>query len=110
MTPAEHDEVCAVVSHLPHLLANVYLEAIFPHRRGYALFGGPSFRDWSRIAGSCPEVWMDIFLANRGRIVTCVQQFQKKLQEVVCALEKEDEEKLSTFLWEVFRLKEDLRK
>ncbi|MGC8778129.1 MAG: prephenate dehydrogenase dimerization domain-containing protein [Candidatus Caldatribacteriaceae bacterium] len=110
MTPAEHDEVCAAVSHLPHLLASVYLETFFAHRKDWFALGGTSFRDWLRVAGASPEIWMDIFWANRGKILSDILRFQEGLQNVASLLAEENQEKFQAFLAQVFQLKEDLRK
>ncbi|MEN3187054.1 MAG: prephenate dehydrogenase dimerization domain-containing protein [Atribacterota bacterium] len=106
MTPEEHDEVCAVVSHLPHLLSNVYLKTFFEHQRDWALFGGKSFRDWTRIAGACPGIWMDIFWMNRKRIIAHLDRFQSKLREIASWLEEGNEEKFRAFLMDALQLKE----
>ncbi len=52
--PEEHDRVMAVVSHLPHVLANVLMSQAGQHAgaRDALLSAGPSFRDLTRIAGS----------------------------------------------------------
>jgi len=110
LTSGEHDEVCAVVSHLPHLLANVYLEAFFAQRKDRASLGGSSFRDWMRIAGSCPEVWMDIFWTNRHNLIRGIHELQDVLEKITQFLENGDEQALYGFLTRVSRLKEDLQK
>jgi len=55
-----HDRAMAVVSHLPHVLANVLV--------GLAASGlpvmGPSFRDATRVAGANPPLWAEIYAAN----------------------------------------------
>lgn len=110
MTPEEHDEVCAAVSHLPHLLSSVYLETFFEHRKDWVLFGGKSFRDWTRIAGACPEIWMDIFWANRKRIIVDIDRFQAKLREIASLLQEGNQEKFRIFLTDVLQLKEAVKR
>lgn len=110
MTSAEHDDVCAAVSHLPHLLASVYLQAFFASQPDWSSLGGAAFRDWLRIAGGCPEIWMDIFWTNRKKVLSGILRFQKELDEVRSYLENDDAQKLEDFLHKVFHLKEDLGK
>lgn len=72
LSAAEHDAVFAAVSHLPHLLAYT-LVAELSERSNAALFfdyAASGFRDFTRIAGSSPEMWRDISLANRDAILT----------------------------------------
>ncbi|MCX7667773.1 MAG: prephenate dehydrogenase/arogenate dehydrogenase family protein [Atribacterota bacterium] len=102
--------MCAAVSHLPHLLSSVYLETFFEHRKDWALLGGKSFRDWTRIAGACPEIWMDIFWTNRKRIVADIGRFQEKLREITSLLEEEDQEAFRVFLMDAFQLKEAVKR
>ena len=81
MTPENHDAAFAAVSHLPHMLAFAYFNAISgqPAGRDYLSLGGPGFRDFTRIAASNPEVWRDILMANREEILKQTQRFRHTL-------------------------------
>ncbi len=70
MTAANHDDVFAAVSHLPHLLAFALVDmlAALPPADDYFKFAASGFRDFTRIAGGSPEMWRDITLANRDAI------------------------------------------
>ncbi len=107
MTPAEHDTICALVSHLPHALASVFLQTVMAKREEAVRFGGPSFRDITRIAGSSPKVWSDIFLTNR-RLPEVLRAFVGNLERFLILLESGDAEKMYRFLEEVASLKERL--
>jgi prephenate dehydrogenase len=67
MTPEEHDRVFAAVSHLPHLLAFGLVDDLAGRSNAPLLFShaASGFRDFTRIAGSHPEMWRDICVANR---------------------------------------------
>jgi prephenate dehydrogenase len=67
MSASHHDEIFAAVSHLPHLLAFALVDdlASRPNAEELFAFAAGGFRDFSRIAGSSPEMWRDISLANR---------------------------------------------
>ena len=95
--PEEHDRLMAVVSHLPHVLANVLMSQAGQHAgaRDALLSAGPSFRDLTRIAGSNRRVWTDIFLDNRAALLASLAQFQEGLQEVLEALAAADAPRLS---------------
>jgi prephenate dehydrogenase len=71
MSPAEHDRVFAAVSHLPHLLAFALVHELAGREDAATLFGyaASGFRDFTRIAGSHPEMWRDICVANRAALL-----------------------------------------
>ena len=71
LTPQEHDKVFASVSHLPHLLAYALVDDIAakPHADLLFQYAASGFRDFTRIAGSSPEMWRDITLANQSALL-----------------------------------------
>ena len=81
MTPENHDAAFAAVSHLPHLLAFAFFNAVArqPAGRDYLSLGGPGFRDFTRIAASNPAVWRDILMANREEILKQTARFRHTL-------------------------------
>ncbi|MGJ3703973.1 prephenate dehydrogenase [Variovorax sp. AFSI2.2] len=84
MTHEEHDSAFAAVSHLPHLLAFAYINALVAQPQGDRFLGlaGPGFRDFSRIAASDPVMWRDVLLANREQVLLQSQAFRKALLEL----------------------------
>jgi len=81
MTPENHDTAFAAVSHLPHLLAFAYFNAMLaqPAGREFLSLAGPGFRDFTRIAASDPNVWRDILLSNREEILKQSQRLRHAL-------------------------------
>lgn len=71
LSPEEHDKVFAAVSHLPHLLAFALVDDIAnkPHAPLLFQYAASGFRDFTRIAGSSPEMWRDISLANQPALL-----------------------------------------
>ncbi len=106
--PDEHDRVMAVVSHLPHVLANVLITqaGLQPGARDALLSAGPSFRDLTRVAGSNRRVWTDIFLENRAALLAALATFQEGLQEVLEALAANDAERLGESIARAARQRE----
>jgi prephenate dehydrogenase len=92
MTPQEHDEVFAAVSHLPHLLAFALVSDLGARADAARLFGyaAGGFRDFTRIASSDPEMWRDICVANRDRLLHELHSYEKKLKELGRMLETAD--------------------
>lgn len=84
MTHEEHDAAFAAVSHLPHLLAFAYTNAIAGQPQGdrFLSLGGPGFRDFSRIAASDPVMWRDVLMANREQVLQQSQAFRKALDDL----------------------------
>jgi prephenate dehydrogenase len=71
LSPQDHDRVFAAVSHLPHLLAYALVDDIAnrPHADLLFQYAASGFRDFTRIAGSSPEMWRDISLANQDALL-----------------------------------------
>ncbi len=84
MSPQNHDAAFAAVSHLPHLIAFAYVNAVAgqPAGREYLALAGPGFRDFTRIAASDPVVWRDIVMANREEIGRQAGQFRAALEAI----------------------------
>ena len=82
MDAADHDRVFALVSHLPHLLSFALVDNIAGYGDAAALFRhtGGGFRDLARIAGSSPEMWRDICLANRDAILAVLDGYLGELE------------------------------
>ncbi len=81
LTPQEHDKVFASVSHLPHLLAYALVNDIAakPHAELLFQYAASGFRDFTRIAGSSPEMWRDITLANQTALLAELDAYQAQL-------------------------------
>jgi prephenate dehydrogenase len=81
---AAHDRLMATVSHLPHVLANVLVGQAAAELTGDSERMpevGPSFRDATRIAGSNPAIWEDIFAANGKAVVAAIDNAVARLRE-----------------------------
>ncbi len=84
LTPQDHDKVFAAVSHLPHLLAFALVDDIAakPHADLLFQYAASGFRDFTRIAGSSPEMWRDISLANRDALLGELDAYLAQLTHV----------------------------
>ena len=92
MSPEQHDAAFAAVSHLPHLLAFALVDDIAARPNAEQLFGfaASGFRDFTRIAGSHPEMWRDISLANKTALLSELNAYQAELARMHDLLEHED--------------------
>lgn len=84
MDAEEHDSVLATVSHLPHLLAFALVHEVAQRANAEQLFSyaAGGFRDFTRIASSHPEMWRDISVANRDRLVLEIEKYEEKMRAV----------------------------
>ncbi|WP_296943350.1 prephenate dehydrogenase/arogenate dehydrogenase family protein [uncultured Massilia sp.] len=92
LAPAEHDRVFAAVSHLPHLLAYALVDDIArkPHADLLFQYAASGFRDFTRIAGSSPEMWRDISLANRAALLGELDAYMAQLSDLRARLAAAD--------------------
>lgn len=97
VTPEKHDEIIAVTSQLPHVIA-VSLMNMKNIDKNIKNFIGGSFRDESRVANINPELWSELFLSNRENLLSAVEEFQKSIDELKDALREEDSEKLKVIM------------
>jgi prephenate dehydrogenase len=92
LTPQEHDKVFAAVSHLPHLLAYALVDDVAnkPHADLLFQYAASGFRDFTRIAGSSPEMWRDISLANQPALLTELDAYLAQLNKLRAQLAAHD--------------------
>ena len=92
MSADNHDSIFAAVSHLPHLLAFALVDDIAsrPNAEELFSFAASGFRDFTRIAGSHPEMWRDISLANRTALLVEISTFENELSQLKQLLEHKD--------------------
>ncbi|MDH4169958.1 MAG: prephenate dehydrogenase/arogenate dehydrogenase family protein [Acidimicrobiia bacterium] len=85
LTPERHDELVAVVSHVPHLTAATLmtLAADRSVEQGTLLrLAAGGFRDMTRIAAGHPGIWPDICVANSDAITAVLDELILRLQRV----------------------------
>ena len=92
MSAETHDSIFAAVSHLPHLLAFALVDDIAsrPNAEQLFSFAASGFRDFTRIAGSHPEMWRDISLANKTALLSEIDAFENELAQLKQLLTNED--------------------
>ena len=91
-----HDRVFAAVSHLPHLAAFALVDELAqrPDSERFFRFAASGFRDFTRIAGSSPEMWRDIALANRDALLAELDTYIAALDGLRTAVDSRDGEAL----------------
>jgi prephenate dehydrogenase len=90
---AEHDAIFGAVSHLPHVAAFALMNLLGQRRDARRLLGfsGGGLRDTVRIAGSSPEMWRDICIANRTALLPLIDGYISELETARAALAAGDD-------------------
>lgn len=100
MDPDKHDDLMAIISHMPHLLSFTSM-GLAKDIHIYRELLGAGFRDFTRIAASDPVMWRDIFMANRDRILPLIDDYIQELssmKEIISQKKpRELEDRLRTF-------------
>ncbi|MCA1927217.1 MAG: prephenate dehydrogenase [Calditerrivibrio sp.] len=94
MDPETHDKIFALVSHFPHLTAFSLVEFVnrsFPEALKYS---GGGFKDFTRIAGSDPTMWSNIFIDNKSNIIDLIDGYINLLEEWKNSIQKGNKNKL----------------
>ncbi len=98
MDPAHHDQVLAVVSHTPHLIAYTMV-GVADHLAQVSNsevieYSASGFRDFTRIAASDPTMWRDVFLTNKDAVLDILGRFAEELFVLQRAIRMGDGEHL----------------
>jgi prephenate dehydrogenase len=93
----QHDQIFAAVSHLPHIVAFALVSMLAKRSDAPTLLGfsGGGLRDTVRIAGSSPEMWRDICVANRDALLELLDDYTDELELARGAIENADGEALT---------------
>ena len=107
MGTAEHDEILAATSHLPHFLAYSLVDTLasMGDNREIFRYAAGGFRDFTRIAASDPVMWRDIALANREAITKLLDQVMDNFTQMRSAIATGDQD----YLMDVFTRARDAR-
>jgi len=98
--PGAHDRLLATISHLPHVVANALAaEAAAELSRDSERMPevGPSFRDTTRVAGSNPAIWADIFASNREAVADSVAAVAARLSAAAELIRRGDREAVAAW-------------
>lgn len=97
---SEHDKAVAAFSHLPHLIAFSLMHSVggkfeLPFIKKVS---GRSFKSYTRIAGSDPKMWTDIFLANKKDLLKQFDLFEKQIHQLRSWVEKDQDDKVHSYI------------
>lgn len=84
LSAADHDQILAATSHLPHALAFALVHCLSSQSYSQEVFryAAGGFADFTRIASSDPLVWREICLANREPLLQALEQFDLSMRQL----------------------------
>jgi prephenate dehydrogenase len=94
MSPAEHDEILAYTSHLPHAVAAALAGSVPAE---WLPLAAGAYRDGTRVAAADTELWAAIFRENRGPMLKALGTLQDCLDAFKYALMTDDEEAIRSW-------------
>jgi cyclohexadieny/prephenate dehydrogenase len=110
MDAKHHDQVLALTSHLPHLIAYTIVGTatdLEEHLQQEVIkYSAGGFRDFTRIAASDPVMWRDVFLNNREAVLEMLGRFSEDLTAVQRAIRRGEGDTLH----EIFSRARELRR
>ncbi|PBB05459.1 MULTISPECIES: prephenate dehydrogenase [Salimicrobium] len=111
LSPQEHDEMTAVISHFPHLIASSLVQQAkkwqhtHPELKNLAAGG---FRDITRIASSNPPLWQDIFFQNKQQLVPMLEDWIQEMTRLKEYLQTDSREETLRYLTEAKTFRDGL--
>ena len=110
MNARHHDQVLAITSHLPHMIAYTIVGTATDLekrlKQEVITFSAGGFRDFTRIAASDPVMWRDIALANKDAILEMLDRFGDDLTALRGAIRDGD----ADWLAETFTRTREIRR
>jgi prephenate dehydrogenase len=86
LTPEDHDEAVALVSHLPQVAASLVAARLLDADPSALELVGPGLRDTTRIAASDADLWTEILRSNAGPVLPVLEAVMADLDGVIQAL------------------------
>ena len=108
MTPAEHDEAVARISHLPHAAAAALVNAINRRLPEAQKIAGGGYRDTTRIAAGPPAMWSEILLENKAALLAGLEDFTHTLEELKALLHSHNAAALEAYLSRAKEVRDNL--
>jgi cyclohexadieny/prephenate dehydrogenase / 3-phosphoshikimate 1-carboxyvinyltransferase len=109
LDPETHDRTVAAISHLPHLIACALVDGAGRVESAALEFAARGFRDTTRIAAGDPDMWTEIFLANRDALTAGIEAFREALADLQRVIDAGRVEPLRAELARIKAIREQLR-
>ena len=109
LDPETHDRTVAAISHLPHLIACALVDGAGRVEPSALELAARGFRDTTRIAAGDPDMWTEIFLANRDALTAGVEAFREALADLQRVIDAGRADVLRAALARIKTTREQLR-
>lgn len=109
LDPTAHDRAVAAISHLPHLVAMALVDAVARGAPGALDVAARGFKDTTRIAASDPQMWQEIFFANREALGATLAEFRAALGDLERLVNAGDADALRAAIARIRTVREGLR-
>ena len=109
LSPEQHDEAVAHISHLPHVLTSALCRFLSGKDPAWQALAGGGLRDTTRIAAGDPGLWRAILEENREEVLRAINGLEDELQHFKSALANEDTLRLTQQLERGKRYRDSLR-
>ena len=110
MKADRHDRILAMTSHVPQLIAYSIVATateLEDHMRDEVIkYSAAGFRDFTRLAGSDPIMWRDVYLLNKDSVLEMLGRFTEDLTLLQKAIRNNDKD----FLEKIFTSTKNIRK
>lgn len=105
-TAQAHDRTIAFTSQMAHLVSNAYIKS--PTALTHKGFSAGSYKDMTRVAWLNPNMWAELFLANRENMLFELDTYIQNLQAYRSAIIDNDADTLIQLLDEGRKRKEEV--
>ena len=105
-TAEQHDKLIAFTSQMAHVVSNAYIKS--PTAKMHKGFSAGSYQDLTRVAWLNPDMWTELFLANKDNLLYELDFFINSLQQYRKAIAEDDRETLRALLAEGKKCKEEV--
>jgi prephenate dehydrogenase len=109
LDPETHDRTVAAISHLPHLVACALVDGAVRAEASALELAARGFRDTTRIAAGDPDMWTEIFLANRDALSATVGAFREALDDLQRVIDAGQADVLRAVLARIKATRDQLR-
>jgi prephenate dehydrogenase len=109
LDPDTHDRTVAAISHLPHLIACALVDGAARVEPSALELAARGFRDTTRIAAGDPDMWTEIFLANRDALSATLEAFREALADLQRAIDAGQADALRAVLARIKATREQVR-
>ena len=98
LLPEEHDDAVSYFSHLPHLISSCLAHNLEKKPETWRKISGNGIRDTTRIAAGDPDLWRQIFMMNKEKLLFALEDWEQSLMNFKDIIKNDDNEKILSFL------------